>query len=434
MVGVAAGAAGTKISATLKPDDNAVAELIGEPRSSTREALETLLDADRAAIDARLAYTTPRTLRIEAGVEGVDGTGQVDDSGAIQRILDSASRGSTIVFGLPGSSRHFRIDKTLVINTGQLRVIGTGADHYSASLHTAAPITMLQVRESGLILDQVAFSSSPERGAEQATGVEFLGSDAADIDGHVLRCAFFKLLRGVVMRGKNLRIENSLFSSGRTGIHVGGADKTFHQKFESRNLIAHANRFHAMGVKPDDADVMISNEHQHSASQINNNFFDYSWGGNQIAIHGAASAEHSAINMVGNSHHQMAGAAYSLDRVSTCKVSSAQVVGDTASEGVAVSLTNSNAVSLVDVSVSNHHVGFQVSDAVHIALRGVTASQNRSDGLILGRGLNRLTLDGVSAFGNDGWGITGVPPTNAYRGLVSSYLNQRGDLSPDLGL
>lgn len=433
VVGIVAGAGGAT-AARAGADDRIVADLMADRTSKTRGAVEVILDADRAAIDARLAYTTPRTLRIEAGVEGVDGTGQIDDSAAIQAILDSASRGSTIVFGLPGSSRYFRVDRTLTIRTGQLRVIGAGADHYSSSLHTNAPIAMLRVEASGVILDQVAFSANVDRGHEQATGVEFLGSDAADIDGHVLRCGFYKMRSGIVMRGKNLRVENSLFSSGRVGIYVGGPKEEFHQKFESRNLIAHANRFHGMGAGVDDADIFVSPEHAHVASQFNNNFFDYSSTRSQVAIVGSDAVQHARINMVGNSHHYVSGTAYRFDHARQCRVSSAQIFGTASVDGAAISLANSVEVEMSDVAVSDHQQGVSIVASKRSGLRGVTVSHNRSDGLVIGPGLDGLVLDGISAYGNGGWGITGERPTNAWSGMLNVYSNQLGDISPGLEL
>lgn len=69
VVGIAAGPGGATTAARAGTDVRIVADLLADRTSKTRGAVEVILDADRAAIDARLAYTTPRTFRIEAGVE-----------------------------------------------------------------------------------------------------------------------------------------------------------------------------------------------------------------------------------------------------------------------------------------------------------------------------------------------------------------------------
>lgn len=170
------------------------------------------------------------------------------------------------------------------------------------------------------------------------------------------------------------------------------------------------------------------------ASQFNNNFFDYSSTRSQVAIVGSDAVQHARINMVRNSHHYVSGTAYRFDHARQCRVSSAQIFGTASVDGAAISLANSVEVEMSDVAVSDHQQGVSIVASKRSGLRGVTVSHNRSDGLVIGPGLDGLVLDGISAYGNGGWGITGERPTNAWSGMLNVYSNQLGDISPGLEL
>lgn len=410
------------------PTDEAVASWVPNVNTDTGAAIDT-------AIKLNLARTTAAVRRVEDGVDGVVGGDSVDNTATIQQILDEAGRGGTVVLGNPGPSRRFRIDSTLNVNNWNQRIVGGGPDIYSSSLWTANPILMMDVRAPGVTLEQLSFSTHMTRETATATGVRFLGADTADVDGHIIRCMFHLMDRGVQMHGKNLRVKDTTFSNSKQGIYVGGQIAGYHTAWDSRGLIASDNRFHGMGADSTGGGILISADAVHANAKIQNNKFDMFGLGRDVAVIGATGQRHVNILMSDNQHEHTMNSAYYLDNVERSKVSGSQVFSATATSGAVVTVLNSTSIVLNDLSLYRGEEGIHAASVADLMMRAITVGSMRNDGIRFGAGVSRVQLDAIAAYGNLGWGITGSNAlSNPYTGLVSAYLNTAGQINPILGL
>lgn len=421
--------AGMPASAAV-PQDAAVGGFIGT--AGTASQIKTDERVYRA-----LARTTAPVVTIQDGVDGIVGGTTVDNTAAIQAKINAAGRGGKIVLLNPGASRAIRIDSTLFFNHGQQTFEAPG-DPYNLSLWTNAQnITMMEARSPGNVFDGLVLNSAFDRATSQSIGLKLYGTVEANIDSEIRNSVFMGLNRGVEMHGKNLKVRNSTFSNGNTGIWVGGQLVGYHTSWESRNLIAKDNRFHGMGLTESHASINISAESVHSGSQIQDNFFDMFGRGIHIAVVGTSTAKQRRIKISGNQHDNVYGTCMYIVHTERSSIADAQIagVGGTAPTGNAVHLNNTNSMDLNGITVLTHNIGFRFENSTHLMLNALNSNSNLLDGFYFGAGLARVGLNGIVAFANVNYGLTGSAAIgNPYKGLIAAYSNAGGDINPVLGL
>lgn len=404
--------------------DRLTGENLSNPNSLTTSNLKPVFDPNvsvllgdkSTATGVQFARTTPKVVRVEAGIDGMPTSATVDATQALQAIIDKAGRGATIVVGTPPGGLTWLINGTVVFNKGQQRFVGSGADVYSSSFTKNNAGAIFRVENAGHIFDQISFRSDASSTAFDTTsvakGIDFVGAPAGDIDAHVLRCCFINMAQGIGMYGRNLRVEDSLFSNSKRGIYVGGKDSSYHNSnYDSRDLLAYNNRFHSMKGDGSNAAIQISPDANQRYHTIRNNFFDFITG-HCIMVTGVDPANR-ANNIVvdGNDFIYLYGdgSAVWFDQVARSGISNCHIQGNQNSlpthPGAGVTVKNATDIALDNVKVYTHDRGITFDNVADCTASACISNNNLKNGFEFGNSVARTYLMMPKATGNVGHGF-----------------------------
>lgn len=178
---------------------------------------------------------------------GVTGNGTTNDTTALQRCITAATEGSTVhISGTP------LITSTISVSTGNIRITGQGQDTNARIKMTGVlSLPMFQLETGSIRFDHLMLQGdgSSTGGGIDATNTGILASktgDAsfADFDLYVNQVTFSQLQKGIDYRGRNLTVQESVFSHVRYGILCTGATAP---SGGNRGCMVQQSRFHSMG-------------------------------------------------------------------------------------------------------------------------------------------------------------------------------------------
>lgn len=428
----------TAPSAETVSSDTATAGWVASDGSLTGPAVQERIDATVAPVYGELARTTAPVRRVQDGLDGVVGGRDIDNTAAIQQIINEAGRGGTIVFTQAGPTAALRIDSTLYTTHNTQRFMGESGDAYWTHLWTNQPITMLESRHSGTYLERLAFRGDRTVAAADATAVKLYGDSSANVDATVRNCTFMGLAVGVEHHGKNLKLDANLFSNSKTGIRIGGRDLTHHTvEWDSRGVKVRGNSFHTMGASQADAAIDIPAGSAHRQSVVDNNVFNGGGFGTDVRVVGDSANIHRQIDFTDNKHYSNTGAGYHFDFFHQFAVSGSRLtgVGSGAGNGMGFRVSNTVDATFNDISVRAYHRAFRFENSTHLFLRSLLATSNALHGFDFAGGIDRVLLDSIVAYSNAGWGMTGPSAlANLQRGVVYAYSNTSGQINSTLAI
>lgn len=197
---------------------------------------------------------------------GAVGDGETDDTAAIQAMFDAMPLDSMAIF----TAANYLISDTIVISHHDLRVSGIVRSEYCTNIHTTATSGIaFKVTGFGFSVNDITFSATKKTN----DGVTLIDLDAdtsgrdGNIDAEFRNCCFWNAQKGIVVRGRNVRTHNCLFSNLDIGEHfLQTAINT-----DNRGYVISDNRFHSVkqAVKYD-----VNNNLKNKNCIIQNNFCD----------------------------------------------------------------------------------------------------------------------------------------------------------------
>ena len=205
------------------------------------------LSSDVAALDLRVAAAENDIQDLQSDKKwyfpedyGAAGDGITDDTAAIQNMFDSVPNNSIILF----TAARYLITDTVIISKANLRISGICRSEYHPTLVTSKTSgTSLIINAPGVSVNDLLFEG-PEMDVNGVILIELNGDNSVmggNIDGEFRNCGFYKANIGVIVKGRNVRCTNCIFST----LAVGYRPEQTVLDTDNRGYVLTNNRFHS---------------------------------------------------------------------------------------------------------------------------------------------------------------------------------------------
>lgn len=233
--------------------------LLGSDVAQDIEEIEQHIDEVEDKLDKRASWFTPEEF-------GAVGDGVTDDTAAIQAMFDAMPLDSMAVF----TAANYLISDTIVVSHHDLSVSGIVRSEYCTNIHTTATSGIaFRVTGYGFSVNDITFSATRKTN----DGVTLIELDAdtsirdGNIDAEFRNCCFLWAQKGIVVRGRNVRTHNCIFSNLDVGEHfLQTAINT-----DNRGYVITDNRFHSVRLI---VQYDVNNNIKNKNCIIQNNFCD----------------------------------------------------------------------------------------------------------------------------------------------------------------
>ncbi|WP_180226783.1 right-handed parallel beta-helix repeat-containing protein [Bacillus cereus] len=181
---------------------------------------------------------------------------EANDTGRIQRVFNAVNNGDSIIF--PRPSTQYTITGTITVTKNDLKIIGVGSGYFSPKIKCDVSGTiMFDVKSYGVKWWGISFEGdgTGDMGENSTiTAISFIRNNgSSDIDSEIHNCTFMKVKTCVYSKGKNVLIQDNLFSTSINGVI---AEQITGQ--EVRGIRVINNRFHSLGGDSAASDVILS--------------------------------------------------------------------------------------------------------------------------------------------------------------------------------
>ena len=183
---------------------------------------------------------------------GAVGDGVHDDTAAIQAALNAVPSHGTVYF--PKSGGDYLITSGLLLSKDDVTITSNPLAEYTCCIKTTANITMLTITGYGASLYGLLFRGNGSSTAFVGTNGILLNrtllGDAetySNLDANIKNCGFVYLNDAIKGYGRNVNIEDAIFTGCKRGIFADGViyDSTNYADFRGWRIFH--NRFHSMG-------------------------------------------------------------------------------------------------------------------------------------------------------------------------------------------
>lgn len=354
---------------------------------------------------------------------GVAVDGLTDSTTELQEIFDDLPWGGTVYIPETGWDKFVKISDTIVI-TKPCRVLGPPRDTYASSIRSeVSGLTFFRVEAATVVFETVGIygDATDDLGAGSTqVGIEYLGTVDGDVDGLVKGCSFKRLQTGVLMRGRNVLVDDCLFVGVTFPAQIIGPDPIYHTGTtpeDQRGHVIRLNRFHGCG-STGGAFVKVDATCQLSDLEISENYFDQI-SGDGFVVTGTALKPHNRVVVKGNRGRDMTGDMYQFTYVNHFTIRSETVHGY-ATGGDLMILNNCAIGEVSDVA------GFQLGGGGVYARNNSRINFNdvrmrqlgNAGGTVHGFDVDatntRMSFDNIVADEYNGWGFLGSPTDSRF--------------------
>jgi hypothetical protein len=308
---------------------------------------------DEAVYDAVTTDGSDTHTALEATYEHKSGRRILaSDYATIQEAVDAAPAGATIVMDFPLGVKVITAKVTV---TKQLRWEGTGRDYATQIQCSTGGVTMVEVKATGFVLDNVMLVGNGGVNGVGATvnGLDLFGDTDGNVDctigGNIIGCAV-----AARVRGRNSRFLGTSVTSSLKGIVLQGKDGAYHtgpNADENRGHVIEGCRFHNIGTASSDAAVEITTTSKMQHLVLRGNFFDSDGLGRPIVATGTSGDPIRGLHVHGNTFTEVGADVFDLTYVQNSSIEGVGIrayVGVGATYGRGFVLTN-----CTDLDISN---------------------------------------------------------------------------------
>lgn len=388
--------------------------------ADTNSMIERLRTHDTMFTELSDTYVTQATAGLDVTVFGAVGDGVTDDTAAIQAAINALEPGQTLIFPPTGSGAWFNVTSGLTVTTPNVRFLGQPRDAYAASIRCSVPgVTILTVQAAGFVAQDLGIIGDGGvngAGATQ-TGIDLYGSINADVDCALDRSTIQGCSVGVLVRGRNARVTNALFSNNSRGVVFDGL-AAYHTgpsaNSGNRGNSVENTRFHNNGTAAVDVTTTAKVLH----ARFTDNYVDSNGNGVHFRITGTVSNPHEKITIRDTKSTETAAVVYSLTYVNNSTIDGVDIAGNATAptDANAFELNNCNTLVVRNVfGVQISGSGVYARNCSNLMLDGVKwrvlgmGSGPAAHGFDIDSTNTNCTFDNLRVENTDGWGFLGSP-------------------------
>lgn len=354
---------------------------------------------------------------------GVFADGVTDHTAELQEIFDLLPWGATAYFPEAGAwDKFIKISDTIEINR-PCRVLGVPKDTYISSVRSDVPgLTFFRVNSAVVTFENVGIYGDATddigTGATQV-GVHFRGTINGDIDALVKGSSFTRLETGVLIQGRNVQVENNLFSGTKFPTRAIGPDAVYHtgsNAADHRGHVIRLNRYHGCGAGGG-AFAIVDNTTQLADFEWSNNYYDQI-GGRGVVMVGTAAKPHNRVVLQGNRGTHLNANLYELTYVNQFTVRSESATGHLAGDFMVLNNCAIGEVSDVfGYQLGGNGVTARNCTRIHfdnVRFRQLGNSGTPAHGFDVDATNSRMSFDNITVDEYLGWGFTGSPTDSRF--------------------
>lgn len=400
---------------------DAVLQLISNSVDLQDPVLAGIISDDESESSQALEFKFVPTVVIKPGASApggpaVVGDGLTDDYAAIQALVNTVAVSGTVTFIRPASGRYVVNSGTILVNKSNVTVEGVSNDGFGFHIYRETPGFVFTVRAGGVRFKGLAIRGNAADKGVGATsrGIEFLGTPSGDIDAYVNDCTFAFMYLGMSVRGRNIRVVDTLFSNSRFGMKTEPMDETYHNPatYFIRGVICNDNRFHGMGSDQTDACIVIGEDSDVRHAAFANNYFDVGDGSHFIS----ESGDHNRIAFNNNIHRDLRSFAYNLTNITDVSIDGAVTTsGGTSLTGTVVKLENCIHGEIVGVFIRGAGASngvFNISESSQIGFSSITVLGAAGDLFVVDSASSFINIESALARTVSGFGFKGSPASS----------------------
>lgn len=178
---------------------------------------------------------------------GAKGDGVEDDTAIIQRAFEIVESHGEVVFDAKSS---YLITQPIVISNGKnyLHIYTNGKNENGPRLTANGIATIFDIRTPGHYIDDIYFENVSE--SREGIGILIARSGDPNIDLFVNRCTFSNLGYGIQSTGRNVLVDDCMFSFCKNGVKFNSYNETGATTAQKtmRGWIVRNCRFHGIGT------------------------------------------------------------------------------------------------------------------------------------------------------------------------------------------